>query len=76
MPDRPKTPPLPPAEVEVKTTSPVSGDVAVDVRIRREGANTGRPREYQGNGRTQDEATRDVIRKILDDPLSGEFHRR
>lgn len=72
----PKTPPLPPAEVEVTTTSPTPGDVAVDVSVRREGANRGWPRRYKGEGKTFDDATTDVIKKIFDDPISGEFHRK
>lgn len=72
----PKAPPLPPPEVEVKTTSPTPGDVAVDVSIRRDGANRGQPRRYRGEGKTFDDAATDVLKKIFDDPTSGEFHRK
>lgn len=67
---------LPPPEVEVTTSTPSPGDVAVDLTVTRDGANRGQPRTYKGEGRSTDEAVKDVVKKLLDDPMSGEFIRK
>jgi hypothetical protein len=66
--------PLPPAEVQVTKDSPAPDHHRDTVTISRPGTNHGEPKTYTGEGATPAEATRDVFRKFLDDPSSGEFH--
>ena len=69
----PKTPPLPPTNVEVTSTTSPSGDVQVDANLSRSGANAGRPRHYTGSGATTEGAVRDLLERVLSDPVTGEF---
>lgn len=65
----PKTPPLPPTEVSVNS-SPNEDGVSVNINLSRESYKS---KDFLGQGKTSDEATKDAVKKILNDKTSGEY---
>ena len=65
----PPAPILPPTKVEVNS-SPSDSGVVVNVNLSRESYKS---KDFLGEGRTSDEATKNVIEKILGDKTSGEY---
>jgi hypothetical protein len=65
--------PLPPTDVSVSTDMPKEGTHRTTVTVKRSGANAGTERSWTGEADTASGATREAVKKMLGDPVTGEF---
>ena len=64
---------LPDPELEVEISTDSAGVYKTKLSARRDGANAGQPRAWEGYGHTQADSVKEAWKKSLADPLSGEY---